>query len=139
MARKFCSDCLTFHDGECSPGALARSGKGTPKKSSAKMSKRDGATVAGSTDRINGQEPDRNDSEAGNASKVVTGGESAAPEITKEQLVDALTVSLPKAEADMLREFAAKMEANARANRERVAAHKAGISVQEYRARKAKE
>lgn len=55
---------------------------------------------------------------------------------TKEELVDALTVNLPKAEADQLRAFAAKMEANAKANRERVAAFKAGLTVAEYRKQK---
>lgn len=36
-----------------------------------------GATVAGSTDHLNGHEPDRNDSGGGNPSKVVTAGETA--------------------------------------------------------------
>lgn len=58
---------------------------------------------------------------------------TATEEITKDQLIDVLTISLPKAEAEKLRALANKMEANAKANRERVAAHKAGISVAEYR------
>lgn len=143
MARKFCPDCSTLHDGRCSPSALAKAGKGPKAKKS--NGGRDAKAVTAKAPAAHsarratiGDEPEvgkasHSGSRTPGESVCVTGGESAAPEITKEQLVEALTVSLPKAEADQLRAFAAKLEANAKANRERVAAHKAGLSVADYR------
>lgn len=95
------------------------------------LPKPDGATVAGSTDRINGHEPDGNGNRDGNSSKGVTAGKTAP----KAKKAKAVKKAKPKKRAPAKSKTSNHRKVYlAEKAKERRAAEKMGMDLETYRA-----
>lgn len=114
MAKRFCSECLTFHEGACSAAALARNGKGGKKSKGRKVDKPvEPVEESATTESVPVDQPEEHRPSKPNVARSSRAGATTPKQILLEQL----QASLAKIEA----EKAAQREAT----RIRVAKHRA--------------
>lgn len=136
MTKKFCPRCATLHDGKCSAAALARAEKMTAAPKEKTDGARQGNLPRGATERGAGKEAGV---ERAAAAESVGRQEKVRPDadaVTRET-APAVGPSLDELRAQIAAMEAEKAGRRA-ANRDRVRAHRAGLTIAEYRVRQSK-